>query len=361
MSYEEYGVLCCEEKYINETEIKNYKTTDIPLISVIVASYNKEAVLLKSIRSIQNQSLKNIEIIIVNDCSTDNSPKILETLLEEDSRIRVFNHLQNLGLWRTRVDGFLYSRAKYVIHFDCEDLYYDNYVLEDIYDLIVKYNLDSVRTIYRSIDNYKHMKNNKREFDDMKNSTKVIYNELAEKNKKFYGWAWGVVWNRLILSDIYTKGLYLLSDRLLNIYKNQWEDSWWNILANKLCNNVLIIKRYTYLYFHDDSGKGEGSPKFSNEKQKDKSIHEFIYFLYFDYEMLPKEDNKTSIIKVLYNYDKVDPKIKLENFRTKFYILDDLLKLLINDPYVTNQDKSYVKQLLNDSLRRQNNINPLII
>ena len=169
-------------KKFNETEIRNYKKPNIPFISVIVALYNKEKVLLSSIRSIQNQSLKNKEIIIVNDASTDSSSKILDSLLEEDSWIRVFTHLKNMGLWRTRVDGFLYSSVKYVIHFDCEDFYYDNYVLEDIYNLIEKYNLDNIKTVFRSINSYKYLKNNKLEFKNM-NSIKIIL--IKMKLKKF--------------------------------------------------------------------------------------------------------------------------------------------------------------------------------
>ena len=77
--------MCIKGKHFNETEIRNYKKPNIPFISVIVALFNKEKVLLGSIRSIQNQSFKNIEIIIVNDASTDSSSKILDSLLEEDS------------------------------------------------------------------------------------------------------------------------------------------------------------------------------------------------------------------------------------------------------------------------------------
>ena len=145
-----------------------------------------------------------------------------------------------MGLWRTRVDGFLYSSVKYVIHFDCEDFYYDNYVLEDIYDLIEKYNLDNIKTVFRSINSYRYLKNNKLEFKNM-NSTKILYNknEMKKVHSEILGWAFGVIWNRLILSDKYTRGLYLLSDRVLNIYKNQWEDRWWNALADKMCNNFF--------------------------------------------------------------------------------------------------------------------------
>ena len=141
-SFEEYYNICTNEKLIYEEKME---TSNEPLISVIAVSFNKEQIIMKSIRSIQNQSLKNIEIIIVNDCSTDNSKNILKNLLDNDPRIRVFTHLKNLGLWRSRLDGFLYSRAKYIIHFDVDDQYTDNYVLEDSYNLVTKYQLDSVK------------------------------------------------------------------------------------------------------------------------------------------------------------------------------------------------------------------------
>ena len=62
--------MALNESLINN-KIINYNQN--PDISVVLPSYNKENMLLKSIRSIQNQKFKNIEIIIVNDCSNDNS------------------------------------------------------------------------------------------------------------------------------------------------------------------------------------------------------------------------------------------------------------------------------------------------
>jgi hypothetical protein len=92
-NYSNFGKLCIQEKLIKEEKIEMFK----PIISVIVPSFNKEQFIMKSIRSIQNQSFKNIEIIIVNDCSTDNSSKYFNYLLETEPRIRIFHHLKNMG------------------------------------------------------------------------------------------------------------------------------------------------------------------------------------------------------------------------------------------------------------------------
>ena len=68
--YKEFCSLAIKEKLIEEKKIKyNNK----PIISIILPTYNKKNILLKSVRSIQNQKYKNIEIIIVDDCSNDNS------------------------------------------------------------------------------------------------------------------------------------------------------------------------------------------------------------------------------------------------------------------------------------------------
>ena len=142
-----YYDLCRKEKFISNVSFFN--KTNNPVISVLVISYNKKDIILKSIRSIQNQSLKNIEIIIVDDNSTDKSEEVFKQLLETDERIRIFTHLKNMGAWRSRLDVFLYSSSPYVIHFDAGDFYADNYVLEDAFYLANKYDVDSVRFGFR--------------------------------------------------------------------------------------------------------------------------------------------------------------------------------------------------------------------
>ena len=74
INFYNFTKLCVEEKLIN---FSNFTTNYTPQISVILPSFNKENILMKSIRSIQNQSFKNIEIIIVDDCSSDNSKYII--------------------------------------------------------------------------------------------------------------------------------------------------------------------------------------------------------------------------------------------------------------------------------------------
>ncbi len=349
LDYIKYGKLCLEEKLLNSNEIKKNKN---PLISVILPSFNKENEIIKSIRSIQNQSLKNIEIIIVDDCSNDNSFYYYKYLLDTDPRIRVFYHLENMGVWRTRIDGFLYSKGKYIIFFDTGDLYEDNYVLEDAFNIAEKYNLDSVKMLFRIINDLNNLEKYKIPFKFNKKYSKIIYKPNIENyDRKVFG-NYTNIWNRLVRRNIFTKGLYLLSSYILNIYKNLWEDIWWNKIANKVSYNYLMIERYGYLYFKD--GKGEGTLKSNNEIQKDKAIHEFIYFLYFNWSLLPKRNNKKIIINRLRQHNETIDR-NLNDIKTKFYILDNLLISLLQDRFVSIIDKIFLYKLLKQSKKRQKN------
>ncbi len=350
LNFLEFGQLCAREELLYQRIIT---LSSKPLISIIVPSYNKNVNIIKSIRSIQNQSLKNIEIIIVDDCSNiNNILDIYNNILITDPRIRIFFHSTNMGVWRTRIDGFLYSRGKYIMTLDPDDLYEDNYVLEDMYNLMEKYELDSAKMLYRLIYDFNNFNNNTIPFEMKYNYTEIVSRAKIDK----YNWeklhlGFGVIWNRITRSDVYAKGLTLLSDNVLNLYKNFCDDQWWNRIGDESSYNFLIVKRIGYLYYQDPNGPSR--MKMDTDEEKDSMIQEHITFLYFDYEFLPKENNKKDIINKLNFYNGNNTNISLKKLKSKFYILDNILKRLVDDPYVTKEDKIFIYELINDSRERQ--------
>ena len=348
ISLEDFYKICIEEKLIDS---KKYSLSDNPIISMILPFYNKKNDIMRSLRSIQNQSFKNIEIIIIDDCSTDNNSQLFETLLENEPRIRLFKHLKNMGVWRTRMDGFLYSNGKYILHFDPGDIYTDNYVLEDTYNLISKYNLDTVKFSFSKTRDNINLTNNET-FEKMKiypeRHTKIIY---GRPDYNIYELGYGTVWNRMVRANIFVKGLELIDGYILNAYKNLWEDMWWNDLIDRISYSNLIVNRLGYLYLYTHQGAGE--PKIRDSIQRDRTIREFIYFWFFDYQLLPKNDNKKVIIDKLRNYNKKDNKfcqlpMRLDYLNGEFPIYELLLTLLLNDPYVLNEDKNFISELYNN-------------
>ena len=349
--YKDFSKLCLEEKLLDQDkkiEFDNNKS----LISVIIPSYNKKDILLKSIRSIQNQKFKNIEIIIVNDCSTDNSSGIFNYLLKTDPRVRIFHHVKNMGCWRTRLDGIIYSRGKYIILFDAGDLYADNYVLEDAYNVIDKYNLDSCKFLFRLTKSFDNLNESYVSFH-VGLKSKIAYEKknIVYLDFKVY-YNWGNIWNRLVRANIFSKAIFLLNELTLNIYKNVWDDKWFNKIINRASYSYAIFERVGYLYLQD--GKGEGSPQSISEEQKSKMMKEFVGFLYYDFNFA---DNKTYIVQKLRDYERGFKNIKLRDIKSDFNIINDLLKVLIKDPSLSNDDVNYCEKLLNESIFREKELN----
>ena len=102
------------------------------LVSIIVPVYNTSKYLEKCLYSLINQTIKNIEIIVVNDGSTDNSLEIINKIAKEDKRIKVYNK-KNGGLSSARNYGIEKSTGKYIGFVDSDD-----YVRKDMYEILKK-------------------------------------------------------------------------------------------------------------------------------------------------------------------------------------------------------------------------------
>lgn len=122
----------------NREEVQN------PKISVIIPAYNSEEYIVKCLDSLIKQTLKDIEIIVVNDGSTDNTYSIISTLANCDFRIKIINQEnQKQGTARNR--GIEISKGEYIAFVDSDD-YVENDYLEKLYDTAQKYDADIVTT-----------------------------------------------------------------------------------------------------------------------------------------------------------------------------------------------------------------------
>jgi glycosyltransferase involved in cell wall biosynthesis len=93
----------------------------MPLVSVIIPIYNVDQYLRQCLDSVINQTLKDIEIICVNDGSTDNSLQILEEYAQKDNRIKVVLHKHNKGVGAARNTGLEFVTGEYVLFLDSDD------------------------------------------------------------------------------------------------------------------------------------------------------------------------------------------------------------------------------------------------
>ncbi len=97
---------------------------DLPLVSILTTVYNREKYLTDCINSILNINYSNWELIIVDDCSKDNSYQIAGTFAKKDKRIKIFQNENNLGDYPNRNKAASYAKGKYIKYLDADDTIY---------------------------------------------------------------------------------------------------------------------------------------------------------------------------------------------------------------------------------------------
>ncbi len=93
------------------------------LVSIIMAAYNAERTIESAIHSIQTQSYSNWELLVINDCSKDDTPFIVSKLSESDPRIRLLNNESNSGVSITRKKGMENAKGSWIAVLDSDDMW----------------------------------------------------------------------------------------------------------------------------------------------------------------------------------------------------------------------------------------------
>lgn len=124
-----------------------------PLVSVLIPCYNVEKYAEQAIRSIMDQTYKNLEIVVVNDCSTDSTSFILKRLSEEDKRIKVYENEQNLRLITTLNKGIGLCTGEYIARMDADDFSMPERIEKEVEFLEKHHDIDIVSTLFYTFKN----------------------------------------------------------------------------------------------------------------------------------------------------------------------------------------------------------------
>lgn len=166
-----------------------------PLVSIVTPNYNSEKYIAKTIQSVLEQSYKNWEMIIVDDCSSDDSIKTIESYIKKDSRIMLIKMDKNLGVALCRNKAIEVSRGKYLAYLDSDDLWASNKLKKQIQYMETN-KVDFTYSKYTHIDEEGNILNLKARIPESLNYSKmlfhcftgcltVVYNQ--EKIGKIYG------------------------------------------------------------------------------------------------------------------------------------------------------------------------------
>lgn len=153
------------------------------LISVIIPAYNSEKYIERCVDSVKNQTYKKLEIIIINDGSTDNTGNLISDIAKSDSRIKIINQ-DNHGVSYTRNKGIDIAKGKYITFIDSDD-YYEMDAIEHLYYIIISKNYDAVRGNYRLKKDSKVIETGVVEKQEVKDYLK-LYNNIFDNSLPSY-------------------------------------------------------------------------------------------------------------------------------------------------------------------------------
>ncbi len=206
-----------------------------PKISIIMPVYNSEAYMEKSINSILNQTLKELELICINDTSKDNSLKVLQKISKKDKRLIILDNQKNLGPGGSRNMAILIAKGEFVMFVDSDD-WLETDACEKLYNLATSEKSDFVYIRPKIIYENKTILD-KRLFrgDEIKNKETVFKKSLRRK----IAWA---PWTKMIKRNLITKNNILFPQ--IHIA----EDMVFSVKVLHFAKRISECREYLYNY-----------------------------------------------------------------------------------------------------------------
>jgi len=167
-----------------ESRAKRYE----PLVSIIMSAFNEAENIEASIKSLQNQTWKNLEIIVFDDASIDQTSKIVRSLSIADDRIKLVRQSKNIGTWRCKNEGIKLSKGEYLMMQDADDVSHPEKIERQIRALKLHSNAKSVSSNRIRIDATSGLlfSRNYTNFNCWDPSSFLFHRELAEKLGYYY-------------------------------------------------------------------------------------------------------------------------------------------------------------------------------
>lgn len=280
-----------------------------PIVSVIIPVYQSERYLQRCMTSVVHQTCKELEIIVVNDGSTDRSSQIVKEWAEQDERIVIVEQ-ENAGVYAARNKALSLVRTPYVMFVDSDD-WIEETMIEELKSLMIEHNADVVQSHFYYADDEKLMLDERFVGED---EVTILTNELAMKelvkNERVKNFTWGKLLKTELVKQVpFQEGL-------------KFEDvTWAHQLVRRIKRYVFMQKPLYYYYQRDDSLVHSYSLQNLNIFNGLKERHAFLEQYYPS--LLPESyklivETVFSHYRLLFSHRKrVDPN---GNERLKLYI-----------------------------------------
>ena len=278
---EKYLKLCNES---NTNKFYFLSQTKIPKVSIISPIYNRGKYLYRFLNSIYNQNFNDIEIILIDDFSLDNSLNLIKLYQNTDKRISLIRNKKHYGTFKSRNLGILASKGEFVILPDPDDILSKS-SLKTFYTLATKCNYEMIRFNIYSGNNKIFASNQIKTIE----SRPIFQPELqtylyyATKILRYIDFN---VANKFIKRHALIKALNLLGKKYLNIYMKTYEDQLLNFILYRTVTSFYFLKKIGYYYIINPSSITR--KEFNSESIKNIFINLKIIFSFTKNNLIEK-------------------------------------------------------------------------
>ena len=359
--FDEFRQINSDNKLIEGN--KEFKKSDNPDVTIIITNYNQAYCIHKALRSVQNQSLKNIEIIIVDDCSFDNSTEIIKEYQKDDERIILISHDTNEGTLKSRFDAVKIAKGKYITIVDGDDALIHKDILKNCFYIAQKSGIDVLEfPARRYIDGkFTEIKYN---YSDINVSYIIIQPELRTKffytKNKIISIHNRVIWGKFIKKEIFKELITYLGSEIVDDYINEAEDTLMAVGVFHLAKSYYIMNEIGYYYttFTNKyiSPKLENKVCTTNNKTKRFGWYKYLKFLVDKNTKTEKEKDITyEEFGLIYQREIFGMSLDNRHYQLMFYVWDKLLEF--NN--LNQQQRNYINDLKNKARikMKRDNIN----
>ena len=323
--------------------IKIFMKRKNPKISIISPIYNREKYLMRYLKNLQYQNFKDIEIILVDDFSKDNSVNIIEKFQARDKRIILIKNRKNKGTFVTRNIGVLFSKGKYLNIPDPDDILSKD-ILNNCYMIAKKFKYDIIRfNIFlknRILDLKIVDKIEKGPIYQPELSTYIFYGSKELRITDLF------IYNKIIKKEVLIKALNCLNKYNLNIYMTFFEDGLINYFIHLEGKSLFFLKKIGYAYIQNTESITKNNFKLNTLKSKF-----FFFYLKFVFEYSKNNQYSKDIVNTIFNFfitNKFNIRKILstsDNNEVNYFCKKTIYKFL-NSIFINNENKNYLQNIM---------------
>jgi glycosyltransferase involved in cell wall biosynthesis len=290
ISNNNFSKLCEEGVLLDKTK---YKRNKKPKISVVIPYYivSKNLTIIMTLRSIQNQSLKDFEIIIVDDGSLEEKIEEVLNEMKNDNRIILLRHKERKGTLLTRVDGIRYASGKYIIQIDQDDMYLNNLLFEKLYNKSKELDLD---LIYFNYFTYYNPKLFKPQIISIPKNVIIKQPELRTEfllkggKNRLYNCKVRMIWNFFTRKTTFIEAIEDLGDEYMNHIFRLYEDT---LMMFELTQVAYSFYYYDIVgYRHNIFRSGQSINKNETIEKEILAMNQLLFIKLLLYKIDPKYD-----------------------------------------------------------------------